>query len=171
MSGSSFFRSSIRLREPSNSPSSIASYDNALNLPWEMAYICYIADTHLNCATDGLSHVKKKKKNIRKNIRKNTGTRVEKWKFPAPLPNNCADEIAFRSYGLTWFKLRMCAPASLLYTLPLTASKRENKIERKYNKGRTYHEERENRASLNAFNFIARVICSSVVVVLADVIQ
>jgi hypothetical protein len=84
--------------------------------------------------------VKKKKK---KQHQKNTGTRVEKWKFPAPLPNNGADEIAFRSYGLTWFKLRMCAPASLLNTLPLTASKRENKIERKYHKGRTYHEEKE----------------------------
>lgn len=63
----------------------------------------------------------------KKQHQKNTGTRVEKWKFPAPLPNNCADEIAFRSYGLTWFKLRMCAPASHLYTLPLTASKREKK--------------------------------------------
>lgn len=123
VSGSSFFRSSIRLREPSNSPSSIASYDNALNLPWEMAYIYATYSRYTLELRDRWAFTCEKKKQHQKN----TGTRVEKWKFPAPLPNNCADEIAFRSYGLTWFKLRMCAPASHLYTLPLTASKREKK--------------------------------------------
>ncbi len=65
----------------------IPSYDNGLNLPygrWPI-YIYAMADTHLNCATDGLSHAKKEKEKKEETHRRNTGTRVEKMEIPCAI--------------------------------------------------------------------------------------
>jgi hypothetical protein len=48
-------------------------------------YIYAMADTHLNCATDGLSHAKKEKEEKEETHQRNTGTRVEKMEIPCAI--------------------------------------------------------------------------------------